>query len=129
MKDIKNIKKINNNLKKYDSKKIYIVDYSFQEDQINKFIKTIKTLGDIYYNFEFDNNITEKQQYILSGEIDNIITKNADDKKWIRILSKNILKDKKEYSWKIKILKSKNKDIMVGVAQKEPKILYQNFHI
>ena len=126
--DIKNIKKIDGDLKKCDSKKIHIVDNSFQEDQINKFIKTIKTLGDIYYNFEFDNNITEKQQYILSGEIGNIITKNADDKKWIRILSKNILKDKKEYSWKIKILNSKNKDIMVGVAQKEPKIVYQYFN-
>ena len=125
--NIKDIKKINDNLKKSNSKKIYSVDNSFQEEQINQFIKTIKTLGDIYYNFEFANNIAEKPQYILSGEIENIITKKEEDKKWIRILSKNILKNKKEYSWTIKILNSKNKDIMVGVAQMEPKIVYQNY--
>ena len=127
--NIKDIKKINDNLKKSNSKKIYSVDNSFQEEQINQFIKTIKTLGDIYYNFEFANNIAEKPQYILSGEIENIITKKEEDKKWIRILSKNILKNKKEYSWTIKILNSKNKDIMVGVAQMEPKIVYKNYDI
>ena len=90
-------------------------------------INTIKNLGDIYYNFEFacPNNINEKPQYTLSGEIENIITKTEEEKKWIRILSKNILKNTKEYSWKIKILNSKNKDIMVGVAQKDPKIIFQ----
>ena len=62
----------------------------------------------------------------MSGEFGNIITKNIENKQWIRILSKNILKNKKEYSWRIKILNSKNKDIMVGVAQIEPKIVVHN---
>lgn len=126
--NIKNLKKLNNDLKKNESKKIYNVDNNFQEEQINKFIKSISNLGDIYYNFEFENNTDEKQKYILSGEIENIITKNVEDKKWLRILSKNILKNKKEYCWKIKILNSKNKEIMVGVAQKETKMVYQNFN-
>jgi len=126
--NIKNLKKLNNNLKKNDSKKIYTVDNNFQEEQINKFIKTIKNLGDIYYNFEFENNMNEKQNYICSGEIENIITKNVEDKKWVRILSKNIIKNTKEYSRKIKILNSKSKEIMVGVAQKETIIEYQNYN-
>ena len=126
--NIKNLKKLSNDLKKNESKKIYNVDNNFQEEQINNFIKSISTLGDIYYNFEFENNTDEKQKYILSGEIENIITKNVEDKKWLRILSKNILKNKKEYCWKIKILNSKNKEIMVGVAQKETKMVYQNFN-
>ena len=126
--NIINIKKVNKDLKKSDSRKNYYVDNSFQEEQINKFINTIKKLGDIYYNFEFSypNNINKKLPYTLSGEIENIITKTGEDKKWIRILAKNILKNSKEYSWKIKILNSKNKDIMVGVAQKGPKIIFQN---
>ena len=64
----------------------------------------------------------------MSGEIENTITKNVEDKKWLRILSKSILKNKKEYCWKIKILNSKNKEIMVGVAQKETKMVYENYN-
>ena len=126
--NIKNLKQLNNDLKKNDFKKIYNVDHNFQEEQTNKFIKSIYYLGDIYYNFEFENSTDEKQKYILSGEIENIITKNVEDKKWLRILSKSILKNKKEYSWKIKILNSKNKEIMVGVAQKETKMVYENYN-
>ena len=40
--DINNIQKINNDLKIYDNKKTYTVDNSFQEEQINNFIRTIR---------------------------------------------------------------------------------------
>ena len=125
--NIKNMKQINEDLKNFDSNKIYTVDNSFHEEQINKLTKLIKTSGDVYYNFEFTNAKIEKPQYILTGEMQNIVAKSGEDKKWIRILSKYILKNKKEFSWKVKILNSKNKDIMVGVAQVEPKIVFESY--
>lgn len=45
----------------------------------------------------------------------------------IRILSKNILDEKKEYNWKIKILKTKSKHIMIGIAQIIPEIINKEF--
>ena len=41
----------------------------------------------------------------------------------IRILTKNILEPQKEYNLKIKIIKSKSKKIMVGIAQVIPEII------
>ena len=58
--------------------------------------------------------------------MENIVTKPGKGKKWIRILSKNVLDEKKEYIWKIKILKTNSNNIMVGVAQFESKYLDNN---
>ena len=68
----------------------------------------------------------EDEKYLLSGEMENIVTKPGKGKKWIRILSKNVLDEKKEYIWKIKILKTNSNNIMVGVAQIESIYLDNN---
>ena len=127
---IKNFLEMNENFKKFNSKKIYQVDYGFPKYNINILIKSIKTFGDIYYNYEFSKcplDTDENQQYILSGEMENIITKSGKDSKWIRILSKNILENSKEYAWKIKILNTKSNNIMVGISQIETEFeIYNN---
>ena len=53
---------------------------------------------------------------MITGENDNIITKTGTDCNWAGTICEYKLENSKEYKWKIKILKSKYKDIMVGVA-------------
>lgn len=65
-------------------------------------------------------------EYVLSGEKENIITKFS-KQNWIRILSKNILETQMEYNFKIRIIKSKSKQIMVGIAQINPEIIRNEF--
>ena len=83
----------------------------------------------VYYTYEFAKcplEALEDEKYLLSGDMENIVTKPGKGKKWIRILSKNVLDEKKEYIWKIKILKTNSNNIMVGVAQFESKYLDNN---
>ena len=59
---------------------------------------------------------------------ENIVTKISKNLNWIRILSKNILEQQKEYNWRINILKSKSKKIMIGIAQIIPETLNKEFY-
>ena len=123
------IKKDKDSLQKCISSKIYNIDFSIKEYELNKFLEKIKTMGNVYYEFEFENPIKDKneeQEYTLSGEKENIITKVLKTS-WVRILSKNILNEQKEYNLKVKILKSQSKQIMIGLAQTIPDIVNKNF--
>ena len=62
------------------------------------------------------NNINERRKYIVSGEKENILTKTGTDKNWMGTICENKLDKFKEYKWKIKIIKSNDNNIMVGVA-------------
>lgn len=85
----------------------------------------IKKFGEIYNrNFIFKQS-TKKGDYSITGENDNIITKIS-DKKWIYIQSENELKNDLNYVWKIKILNSANKYIMVGISTKLSDNLSEN---
>ena len=70
--------------------------------------------------------MNEVPDYILSGDHENIVTKLS-KQNWIRIFSKNILEQKKEYNYKINIIKSKSKQIMIGIAQIEPDLINKDF--
>ena len=62
-------------------------------------------------------NINEKRKFILKGENKNIFTKTGIDTYYSGSICENELdKSIEEHKWKIKILKSKYKDIMIGVA-------------
>ena len=54
-------------------------------------------------------------KYIITGAMKNILTKSGSDE-WMGTICENELEKTKEYKWKIKILKTKNYEIMVGVA-------------
>ena len=117
-KNIRDIKIINENIKKCKSLKQNIVLY-LEEEEINDIAKKIKTLGQIYYkNFDFINNKNElkiNQDYIITGENRNIITKIS-EQKWLSVQSQKSFEKDKKYIWKIRILKSKYNNLMIGIA-------------
>ena len=107
-----NICKINQNIK--------INFYPHKEDEINKFLNSIKKFGKINWNkFRFKIcpiNIKEGREYSVTGENQNILTKTAKNSNWIGTFCENELEKSEIYKWKIKILKSKTKNILIGVA-------------
>ena len=63
-------------------------------------------------------NINEKRKFILKGENKNILTKTGIDTCYSGSIYENELnKSIEEHKWKIKILKSKCKDILIGFTQ------------
>ena len=69
--NINNIKKDNEALQKCISSKIYNIDYSPKDYELNSILEKIKTLRNIYYEFEFENyqkKLNEEPEYIISGE-------------------------------------------------------------
>ena len=88
---------------------------------MNKFLNTIKSFGEIYYNkYSFREcpiNIKEERKYIVTGENKNILTKTGSDGQWMGTICEHELnKSIEEHKWKIKFLKTKAKDLMVGVT-------------
>lgn len=122
------IKDLNNDVEKIKnkidiSKVTSGLKFSKEEDEgLNKYVESISNLGNIYINtniFKFKKcpeQISENKLYSVSGEKENIITKTGVDG-WAGIACQSALdKSNDKYIWTIKILKSNNKTIMVGVA-------------
>ena len=118
--NIKNINEINEIINKCDIKNKIKFYFNPKENQLNEFLKSIKSFGQIYYNiFSFKKcptNIDENRKYVLSGYKNNIITKTGYNGWMGTICETELDKSIEEHKWKIKILKSQNKSIMVGVA-------------
>ena len=68
--NIKNINEINEIINKCDIKNKIKFYFNPKENQLNEFLKSIKSFGQIYYNiFSFKNcptNIDENRKYVLS---------------------------------------------------------------
>ena len=122
------IKDLNNNVSKIKneidiSKVTSGLKFSAEEDEsLNKYLESLRNLGNIYTNaniFKFKKcpeNISENKLYSVSGEKENIITKTGADG-WVGIACQSALdKSNNKYIWTIKIIKSNNNTIMVGVA-------------
>ena len=122
------IKDLNNDVSKIKdeidiSKATSSLKFSEKEDEnLNKYVENLKKLGNIYTNiniFKFQKcpeKISENALYSVSGEKENIITKAGVDG-WVGIPCQNALdKSYDKFIWTIKILKSNNNTIMVGVA-------------
>ena len=119
--NIEQINTINNNVKRCNLiVNLKINFYPNEDKEINESLEKIKRYGNIYYNnFRFkkyEDDIKKDDEYEISGEIGNILTKTGIDKKWLNILCENKLEKDMEYTWKIKILKSQYNHIMVGIA-------------
>ncbi len=117
--NIKDINMINENIKKVNKNNKIKMKFSPEENSINKFIENINEFGKLSYNnFKFrkcPNNINETRKYEISGEKENIMTKTGTNG-WMGTICENELEKSKEHKWKIKILKTQYKEIMVGVA-------------
>ena len=110
---IEDIKILNLNIAKCKSLKPNIKLY-LNEEEINYFNNKLKSFGHIYYkHFEFENSTSNN--YIVTGENKNIIT-NFSSQNWVIIQSLNSFERDKKYILKIKLIKTLNKNIFVGIS-------------
>ena len=122
--NMKELEIIKNNYKKYEQNKTKKIDLKFKEDEIN-FLMNIKNIGNICCNdfiYRFEDNSIElnyNRKYLILGEKDNIAKKIVEDNKFTLIKTENYLQPGKIYKWKINILNSISKIIMVGITQDE----------
>ena len=125
--NIKNINIINKNIKQYNSNNIKTIMFSPQKNgEINSFLETIKDFGKVYYNqiaYQFKqcpNNISRKRKYNVCDEKDNILAKTGDNHQWMGTFYENEMKpNNKEFIWKVKILKTKEYNIIIGIASND----------
>ena len=61
-------------------------------------------------------NISNSRNYKVNGERENILTKTGEDNNWMGTICIRELINSEENIWKIKILKTQYKYIMVGIA-------------
>ena len=116
--NIKNLNIINENIKKCNTQNK--TKFKFNSKLI-QFTETIKSFGKIYYDkYSFREcpiNIKEERKYTITGDNNNVLTKTGTDQERMGTICENELdKSIEEHKWKIKILKSVKKDILVGVA-------------
>ena len=115
---IKNIEIINENIKKKNNK----IKFKPEENELKDFIEKIKNFGNIYssnkYSFKkCPININENKKFIITGEKNNIFTKIGRNHNCMGTICENeLVQLKEEHIWKIKILNTKNYQIMVGIA-------------
>ena len=119
--NIKDIKKINHSIEKYNLNNQINFDFISGEEQICNILNSIKKLGDVRkkYLYKFikcPENIEEEKKYIVTGEKQNIITKIGQNSNYFGIKCEYQLNELKIYKWKIKILKSKCQAIIIWVA-------------
>ena len=93
------------------------------EEGINNIINTIKNFGEInlenYKKYAFKTcpiNAKDEMKFSITGDNNNILTKTGKDGYYGTICINELDKSIEEHIWKIKILKTNNKNIMVGVA-------------
>ncbi len=115
-----NIKTINNIHESINKCKKISINFNPQNDSFNIFLETLKSFGNITYgSFKFSDcpeNLNKNYKYILSGENKNILTSCGNGSWMGAICEEELDKSIEEHKWKIKILKTQNKYIMVGVA-------------
>ena len=131
-KNIEDINIINKNIKKLNSKNNINIKISLEEKEINDFLQEIKSFGKILNNdfkYKFNkcpNNINENRKYLISGDNNNIFTQLITEN-YTGTICENELIEPNEYKWKIKILKTRRKEIMIGVAPIDFNINSSNF--
>ena len=100
------------------------IKFSPEEKEINFFFENIKQFGKLYLNkFSFKKcpiNISEDRKYELRLGKENIIIKTGTNSRWLGIICENPLDHTIEKNiWKIKILKTYEYEIMVGIASSD----------
>ena len=116
-KNIKDINLINKNIKKCNENRNKKIKFEIKEKE--KIISLLNSMGQINYNnFSFKKcpiDSDEYKKYILTGNNNNIVTK-TEKTSWVGIICENELENFKIHKWKIKILNTEYRNIMVGVA-------------
>jgi hypothetical protein len=121
---IKDINIIKENMQKFNNiDKIYVEFRPESDDDNIPIFKAIKNFGEIYSNLDIKykfkpcpKNISEDRKYIVSGQNGNILTKKGHDMNGMGTICDIIFRKDGIYSWKIKILKTFDYNISIGVA-------------
>ena len=119
IKELTQINKKCKNFKNFNSSKIKL-DIEKEEVVIN-FLKQIKEFGCIYkfggFRFrECPKNVINSRRYIISGENNNIMTKVGSSGSFSGAICQIELLNSQIYKWKIKILKTKDYHIYIGIV-------------
>ena len=121
--NIKTINIINEKINIFNKNNNINIIFRPDENSLNNFLETVKSFGKLYdynelkYSFrECPPNMKENRKYIVTGENKNIITKIGNDDSMGTICEQELDKSIEEHKWKIKILKTKSREINVGVA-------------
>ena len=119
--NIKEINIINEKVNRFQQKNQVKIKFYPNEESLNNFLKSLNSFGKISLNnYQFKDcpkNINKEREYALSGNNKNIMTKSGTSGYWMGTICEYELdKSIEEHKWKIKILKSQNKYVMVGVA-------------
>jgi len=115
--DLKNIQDKINSLTKKST-----LQLSIDNNDVEIISEKIKNLGKaLFFNYKYyfnpcPSDINQKRIYKISGEKANIITKTGENFIWTGATCANGFSQLMEYKWKIKIIQSKTKQIMVGIA-------------
>ena len=119
-KSISEIQKVKEKINSLNNKSQ--LQFSTNANDIEEISEKIQNLGNVvFYNYQYIFNqcpidIHEKRKFIISGEKSNIITKKLPNFTWTGTTCLYEFKEYTEYKWKIKIVKSETKQIMIGVA-------------
>ena len=125
--NIRNINEINENINKCkNSINLDIIFHPIDgkdNNEINKLCEMIECFGSIYckghFKYKFKkcpSDIEESKKYSVTGEKENIVTKIGLDNKRLGVMCEYKLEKNIKHKWKIRILKSKTNDILVGIA-------------
>ena len=119
-KNLEKYKQINEKIASFNKR----ADFQFclEDIDLETLSEQLKKLGKVIYNdYKFifkqcPNNINIKKRFVISGEKGNILTKKEPNFVWTGTTCLYEFKKAVEYKWKIKVLKSKTMQIMVGVV-------------
>ena len=98
--NIQDINLINNSIKKFNSNKNIELKFYPNEEGINEILNNLKIFGQIIYKFKFKkcpSNINGNRRYTVSGENQNIFTKNGVGVYWTPGLWEYELEKNKEF--------------------------------
>ena len=122
---IKEINFLKEHYERYEKNNAISIDLKLKEEEI-KLLDNIKDLGNIYQNnffFKLRNYFDEynytNRKYIIIGEKENVAKKMVEDNQFTLIRSENKLEYNKIYKWRINILNSKLKVILLGISRDE----------
>ena len=122
--DIEKINLINEQIDKLIQNDTSKIKFYPEENEKNDIYEKMKSFGKInifnnnYYRFkECPPEISDIGKYIVSGELKNIITKSGIGGDFAGTICEHALdKNVEIHRWKIKILKTKEREINIGVA-------------
>ena len=134
--NIKYIDIIIEKVKQFNKKDNSIIEFMPKGESFNKFLISLNSFGEIQCNsldslFRFrecPKEIDSHRSYILKGKNKNILVKTGKGGSYMGTICENELyKSVEVHRWKIKILKSLEKNIMVGVAPSDFDICSSNY--